>query len=397
MLKSGIMLSIEGFHEIRTGFLLFDKQVQSYRAWLVFKQNPGIQFLESEKDRIREQLLQIPGEVREKEKEFSKRLGQIQPSLDEARVFTRQATILKNSRSFIGKLYRVVNKFVPSIAEQIIPYESPRRKLQIILDKKREIEEEGKKFKIEKALEQTSLARRKVEFESAFEELSQNWLFYKPERVLFYSLTHLPHNPEARKKLLLQYCRYSGTDIDEIQMQYNELAAKAVPSTQKDSYLTADRDSNPYAPNVEDINDNGVYQPAFDYRSLINLVPSEEYVLLHSQEIPEQKKIILEVTEASVNLGDISEIEFDKMISESGTPITTCHVREIIQTLASTSNPLEEYKRYPNTVQTGIYKGYHIFKQGKKGRILFKYKSTELHVRFGDYYKVYADGRRWRG
>jgi hypothetical protein len=94
---------------------------------------------------------------------------------------------------------------------------------------------------------------------------------------------------------------------------------------------------------------------------------------------------------SGIDLDTLCEEDINKLIKKSKTPINIMCLKKIIDSLASTPNPIDLYKRYSETVKgSDGFKGFHKINVGEKGRVLFYYDEGKLYIRFGCHQKVYS-------
>lgn len=376
------------------GFLLFDRQVQHHKDWLNFRQSPEIQALEEHTRTVLVQLAELPRQVGKNDQELLAQSLQLRIDLDQAITYAKHAkTVYENPKSLRAKLYKITRSIAPSLAEHVIPYETTQSKLKTIKDQRKAIETECKAVQRESEKEQASLEMQLTSAEVSIQEAQNKWLFSSPERALFYALTNLAQDSKARDRFLIQFSQSSKQSISDIQREYIELAAKAAPSlypefaAKKQIFL---------APEITLFSSD----PREDYQPIYSKGWQRNYVgetVSSPEENPNKKEVVLMITDTPMALDGLSEKQLDKIIDESGTPLSSDQIKQIIEALSSTLNPLAEYQRYPQTVQDGEFKGFHVLKRGRQGRVLFKYRNGKVCIRFGDYYRVYADGKKWKG
>lgn len=310
--------------------------------------------------------------------------------MDQARVVARQAQVVyEDPKSLRGKLYRVARVVVPPLAEKIIPYEITQSEVKEIREQKKSVNRERKAVKGTLEQELTALSRQKALVEAQVQELNHEFLFSSPERALFYALTNLSQDTEARNRFLVQFAQNTNANVGEVQRQYIQLAAKAAPSLHPEAIQMADSASPEQISGTDVSAELQASTYHFEYRPTLSGDSQTENT--------PKRQVLIDINGYSEALDHLTEAELAEIIRKSGTPLTSDQLKDIMGSLADSENPLGEYQRHPHTVQTGDYKGYHVVKRGRKGRVVFKYVDGALHVRFGDYYKVYADGKKWRG
>lgn len=381
------------------GFLLFDRQAKHHQAWITFKQSPENLALENQIRQMDIQSLDISQQAQLRDQQLLEQVLALRTSLEQTRLAARQTKEAFESGSIRAKVYRITKRVAPSLAERIIPYDTAQAEFKFISEQKKAVEAERKSTKSQVEQEQAKLGIQKRSKASRLEKLGQVWLFSTSERTLYYALTNLAQDAQRRNRFLLQYSQSVGLNIGEVQRQYIELAAKAAPSLYPGIVLNGHNSSAQVEvrldPEHVDSHSGQEHQSTFDYRK------SQKETSLEctgsTEDNPSKKKVILMITDTPLALAELSEVQLNELISESGTPIAPDQIKIIIERLSETSDPLGEYKRYPQTVQTGEFKGFHIIKRGKKGRLIFKYRNGEVYIRFGDYYEVYEDGKRWQG
>lgn len=372
------------------GFLLFDRQVQYHKAWLAFRQTPEVQALKEQTTVLKKQLTALPEQRTPRNEEFLPQLTQLRATLDQARASAKQAKIeYEDQRSLRAKLYRVARVIAPSLAEYVIPYETTQLEVIRTRDQRKAREAEFKTVRRVLEQEEASLKRQLTSVEASIQETQNRWLFSSPERALLYALTNLAHDSAARNRFLIQFAQSSGVAIPDVQRQYIELAAKAAPSLYTESVIEVQK------PFVQAVRIQEDPKPAYNYRERYDNSFGETAGL--PEDNSGRKKIILKVDATPIALDELSERQLDKIISDSRTPLSRDQIKQIIEALSSSDHPLAEYQRHPQTVKMGEFKGFHVLKRGRQGRVLFKYINGEVHIRFGDYYKVYADGKKWDG
>lgn len=373
-----------------TGYLLFDTQVQHYREWLAFGDSPTVRGLNEQIGSLSEQLAITEEQARLDDRRLQSQTDRLQSRLDDAFESARQARRqYADSRSLRSIAYRVVRLFNPVAAEGIIAYQTSQSDVRLAREEKRALVDEHKLAKERAEQEQISLKRHRYVEEVKLQDFTQSWLFGNEDRALFYAITNMGREKQAVDNFLLQYSLYTKEGSYQVRQNYIDLVVRLTPSLHWEATLKAGK---PISVSSEE----GAGKLDFNYRDWITISPTKKSGDPDAEDGNHGRKVILNVTDSPIELDGIPDEEFDRLVRKSGTPLTTEETRGIIQML-SLADPLREYQRYPHTVQRGDFKGFHVLKQGAKIRVLFKYGNGSVHVRFGDYYKVYGDGFKWQG
>lgn len=382
--------------DVFDGYILFDSLVQYYKSWFTFRQSDQYQHLESQSQKLADEILQISPRFQILVQPLATETQQLSAVFKEALDAQGQAIDLYRGRNFRSLLYGLTSIFSLSLAERIIPYVTSQVNFSLAREnlKKREAEINalGRDF----GLEHLSLKTQKLNIESKLRGLERAWVFESLERTLYYALTTLAHKPQARDDLFMECAKRLGVEVQNIRQDYTHIAVRTRPDLSTGELAVNAADSN-----SEGSQDQTLLEEldpiAYDY---MNGYQHQESSDTHTDEasnyVP-KRKILIDVNGKPVLLDELNEEDFEDLVKKSGSPLSIDQIIEIIGYLSDTRDAIKEYQRYPFTVQLGEYKGFHVVKKGRKGRILFKFYDGTLHIRFGDYYKVYADTHKWKG
>ena len=376
------------------GFLLFDMQAIQLKEWKALNQSPEITGLNKQFEQLSIKSQELPAQASLINQKLLNQSSALNRDLIQAREKARGIKITtRNPKRLKAKLYRIVKFFSSTLADQIIPYQSAVRKVVEVRNAKRNVEQQRREINRVTAQNHTAIDREKVGIDAEVQGLLNNWLFSNPKRILLHALTYLNHDTETRNLFFSQYSQHAGVDFNDIREAYNQLAAKAMPSTNASRQLEATL-QEAYTQQISDEVSEGFKSAVFTKPKVEFQIPPKDNGHQGDYEKTNQlnRKVIIHVSKNSaVNLEDIPEGEFDDIVRKSNTPLSPQQITEIIEHLACTDEPLKEYQRYPFVVKEGSeFKGYHVLKKGSMGRVLFKFSEDNLFIRFGGYFQVYA-------
>lgn len=383
------------------GYLFFDRKAKEYKAWVAFRQSPQYQNLETQIEQLGLKSSDIAQMASVRNQLLSEEAERLGVALEHAKLNARQTVSAFRERSIGSRLYRLTAKVAQGLAEKIIPIVSAHEDVQRIGRERTAVATEIHLVRQEGTHKQATIEAERRSAQENLAVLKENWLFATSERALFYALTNLGQDSQARNRFLLQYSQFTGQDFAEVQKQYQALADKSRSSSE----VVARSDGQVPISAVEitqDIVETDINDPADDNEGSFDFRQWQEFRKSNNTQSNEignhsKKKVILRNSDIPVALDAISEEELNKRITASGTPIPQDQLKVIIAELSETADPLAQYQRHPKTVRTGDYKGFYVIEKGKKGRVLFKYVNGEVHIRFGGYFEVYADGKKWQG
>lgn len=379
------------------GYLLFDKLAGYYKSWFAFKQNPNYQDLKQQSQKLADEWHQIPFKVQTLEQPLVGEAQQLFPQFKQALYEQGQAVDLYRRRNIRSFLYNLSSIFSLSLAEKIIPYVKSQVDFRLTRALLQEKEAEISDVRRDGGLELLSLKTQKLTIDSKLRILEREWVLSSRDRTLFYALINLTHQSEARDALFMEGAKRLGIDVLDVRQSYTQIVSRARPYLSTDEVASNKADMESAEDGQDEI---GLEELEPIAKGYMNNHRHQESVDTCTDEALKQvpkRKILIDINGKPIFFDELSEGDFEDIVRKSGTPLSVDQIKEIAGNLSDTQDPLKEYQRYPFTVQLGEYKGFHVVKKGKKGRVLFKFYDDTLHVRFGDYYKVYADTHKWKG
>lgn len=373
------------------GFLLFDRQVGLVKDWVGFRQSPKYQTLEGEARLLTDQASQVNQQVDSRVQQLSQEASSLKNSLEQAKLEARKAASDYNKRSLKAGFYRVASIISPDLAERIIPYKTAQARASALGREIRNVKKETESNKRKAEREQETLEIKRRSMEDRLPEVELERFFHSKERVLLHALTYLSQNQEARNRFFLEYAKRSQANIGEIEKQYADLAQRAAPSLYRNpAEIDTGRSIDLGAKEDQVLADFSKKEKSTKWGQNQQCVAD----FSGTEEAKPRRRVIIYVGKKKYDLDSISEKELDKLIARSGTPITPDDIKGLIEILSTSSSVLDIHQRYSSRVKTGRFEGWHVFKQGKMGRIPFNYKSEIVNIRLGGYFQVYDDSYR---